>query len=109
MAYKQTIKEKIQQRRLQMFVHSFLYYERNVSIVSDYQWSMWAKELADLQAKYPEESSAVIYAEEFKNWDGSTGADLKIPDKFKIRADLLYKQHVDSKPKKKAKRKRSLF
>ena len=39
------IAEKIQQRRLQILVHSCIYYELNGSSVSDKQWDTWAREL----------------------------------------------------------------
>ena len=48
------IAELILQRRLQMLVHSYIYYELNDNIISDNTWSKWAVELADLQNKYPE-------------------------------------------------------
>lgn len=74
----QTIQEKIKQRRLQMLVHSCIYYKFNESIVSDYQWSKWAKELEQLQRDYPKESEETEYYNIFKNWNGSTGCDLPI-------------------------------
>ena len=70
----QAILTKIHQRRLQILVHSYIYYELNDNIVSDSKWAQWAKELVDLQANYPQESCAEIYFEQFKNFDGSTGA-----------------------------------
>jgi hypothetical protein len=70
------IAEKIQQRRYQMLVHSYIYYELNQNIVSDSQWSKWATELADLQDKYPELAKNVVYADDFEGWDGSSGAFL---------------------------------
>lgn len=70
------IKEKINRRRRQLLVHSYIYYELNQNIIDDMTWSKWAMELKDLQEKYPEESSEVPYADEFKGWDGSTGAYL---------------------------------
>ncbi len=73
----QTIKEKIKQRRRQMLIHSYLYYELDENIVSDNKWSKWAFELAELQKQYPKESNEVEYAELFKDWNGSSGADLK--------------------------------
>ena len=57
-----------------MLVHSYIYYELNENIVSDAQWSKWAVELAELQKKYPKESAEVEYYEDFKDWDGSSGA-----------------------------------
>lgn len=78
------IAEKIQRRRYQMLVHSYLYYEMNENIISDSQWSSWAMELADLQSKYPHIASKVIFAEDFADWDGSSGAFLEYRDKPNI-------------------------
>ena len=79
-----TIAEKIQRRRYQMLVHSYIYYELDNNIISDSQWSKWATELAELQSKYPEISNQVIYAEDFEDWDGSTGAFLSYKNKPNI-------------------------
>jgi NAD-dependent DNA ligase len=59
-----------------MLVHSYLYYELGQNIISDYNFDYWAKELVDLQAKYPEESKQARYYEEFIDFDGSSGFDL---------------------------------
>lgn len=72
----QTIAEKIRQRRLQILVHSFIYYDLNENIISDDKWSQWATELVYLQNEYTEISKNVIYYDTFKNFDGSTGFDL---------------------------------
>lgn len=72
----QTISEKIQQRRYQMLVHSYLYYQLGESLVSDHDFDRWARELVELQEKYPEESEKVRYYREFKDFDGSSGFDL---------------------------------
>jgi hypothetical protein len=69
-----TIAEKIQRRRYQILVHSYIYYEMNENIISDSQWSQWAMELVDLQVKYPELAKSVVYSEDFMDWDGSSGA-----------------------------------
>lgn len=76
LTYNQTITEKIQQRRYQMLVHSFLYYELGESVVSDYHFDMWAQELVVLQESYPHQSSQAPYHDEFKDFDGSSGFDL---------------------------------
>ena len=76
------IAEKIQQRRLQMIVHSAIYYVFNDNIVSDSKWSQWGRELKDLQEKYPDIASKVIFAEAFKDWDASTGFNLPIHDNW---------------------------
>lgn len=78
----QTIEEKIKQRRLQMLVHSCIYYEMNQNIVSDSTWSRWAIELAELQDSYPEEAETTIWADVFRDWDGSSGAFLPLQDQW---------------------------
>ena len=86
----QTIKSKIRQRRAQMLVHSYIYYELNDNIISDATWSKWAKELAELQKKYPKESAEVeFYYEDFKDWDGSSGAFLNFGEDVKTVAKIL--------------------
>lgn len=70
----QSISEKIKQRRSQMLVHSYLYYELGTNIVSDHQWQDWANELTQLQAEYTEPLG--FYDKEFADWDGTTGFHL---------------------------------
>lgn len=88
----QTVSEKIRQRRRQMLVHSYIYYELNDNIVSDDQWAKWAKELEQLQKDYPEESKAVEEYAQFKDWDGSSGAFLNFGENIKTVAKILLEQ-----------------
>lgn len=78
--YDSPIAAKIQQRRYQLLVHSLLYYELDMSIVTDSQWAEWGKELVELQNAHPDISEKVIFAEAFKNFDPSTGYDLPYHD-----------------------------
>lgn len=88
------IAQKILQRRLQMLVHSCIYYNHDESIVSDSTWSRWAKELEKLQNENPEISNKVQYEEYFKGWDGSSGAFLPINESWvEERAERLLKIH----------------
>lgn len=96
---------KIQQRRLQMLVHSYIYYVLNDNIVSDFQWNKWAHELVALQKKYPKTSKKVPYYKQFKNWDGSTGAFLDFDDNITGKAEYLLNIH-NSVPVKKVKKKK---
>lgn len=96
----QKIVEKIQQRRLQILVHSYIYYELNQNIISDDKWNKWAHELVFLQEKYPEESNHAKYGAYLKGFDGSTGMDLKYDDYVKTRAKYLLKMK-EEKPVKK--------
>ena len=79
------IAQLIQQRRLQMLVHSYLYYELDQSIIPDSTWSQWAVELSELQTKHPQIAAKVCYSKAFANWDGSTGAFLPLQDPWVIK------------------------
>lgn len=85
----QSICDKIQQRRYQILVHSLLYYELDCNIISDSDWSKWAKELEDLQHKYPLESSQVIFSNKFKDFSSDSGYYLDYKDEQII--DIAYR------------------
>ncbi len=74
--YTSTVGAKIQQRRLQILVHSFLYYQLDRPLVSDDKWQQWAEELVALQNKHPDIAKQVVYHHCFSDFDGSTGFDL---------------------------------
>jgi hypothetical protein len=94
------VAELIQQRRLQLLVHSCLYYELDTSIVSDSKWSAWAKELAQLQKSYPDISMKVIWADAFADWSGGTGAFLPLRDPWVMhKAQQLLKLKKPDTPK----------
>lgn len=78
------IAEKIQQRRYQILIHSCLYYHLNSNIISDKKWDEWARELRDLQNRYPEISRQVTLSEYFSDWDASTGAFLPITEPWVV-------------------------
>lgn len=74
------VADKIKRRRYQILVHSLLYYELDINLVTDQQWSDWAAELVQLQEQNPEVASSIIFADEFKLFDGSSGFDLPYRD-----------------------------
>ena len=76
-----------------MLVHSYIYYELDDNIVSDAQWAKWAKELEQLQKDYPKESAEVEEYEQFKDWDGSSGAFLNFGENIKTVAKILLEQN----------------
>lgn len=78
------IADKIQRRRLQLLIHSCLYYEMNINLISDSRWDTWARELVKLQSDNPEISKNVDWYESFKDWDASTGAFLPIKDEWVV-------------------------
>ena len=63
---------------MQMLVHSYLYYKLDTNLISDREFDKWGKELVQLQAKYPEIAEQVEYAEDFMDWDASTGFHLPV-------------------------------
>lgn len=73
---KTQIAELIQRRRLQLLVHSCIYYAYNENLVTDETWTKWALELEELQVQYPEIANKVRWAEDFKGFDHSTGYNL---------------------------------
>lgn len=107
---------KIQQRRLQLLVHSYIYYVLDDNIISDFTWNKWANELITLQKKYPKTSKKVPYYKQFKNWDGSTGAFLDFDDNIAGKAEYLLHMKDNpvpakkkQKPKVMTKKKKKLF
>ena len=102
----QEVKDLIQRRRLQLLVHSCIYYELDSNVIDDRTWDKWAKELVDLQHRYPELAKQVIWHDAFKDWDASTGAFLPLKDEWVMRKAMWLsgkskKQEVKQKPKKK--------
>ena len=84
----------IQQRRLQVLVHSCIYYTLCSSIVSDEQWQRWANELVQLQKEYPQQAEKAVYAKEFRGFDATTGFHLPIQEpKVVARAKMLLNYH----------------
>ena len=83
--------ELIKRRRFQMSVHSYIYYKMDSNIITDYQWSKWATELAKLQRDYPKESKEAPLHDDFKGWNGSSGAYLPLTKYpwVKFRAEYL--------------------
>ncbi len=88
------IKLLIQRRRLQLLVHSSIYYVFGTSLITDEQWKRWALELMDLQSRYPELTGQVVYGNAFRGFDPSTGYHLPIQDEAVIsRALHLIRYH----------------
>jgi hypothetical protein len=68
--------EWMNRRERQLLVHSFLYYQLNENIIADHTFDKWSKELAQAIIDHPETFKQSVYAEGFKNFDGSSGYDL---------------------------------
>lgn len=90
------IAAKIQQRRLQILIHSRLYYKLDMSIIPDRRFEMWCQELLELQTKHPLIAKRICFADAFKNFDGSTGYDLPHDDEWVVRkTNQLLKYHEE--------------
>lgn len=68
------IREKIQQLRICVAMHAFIYYELGISHVSDSEWQRWADRLVELHEQYPDYSDD--YDSYWEGFDGTTGFDL---------------------------------
>ena len=79
------IAELIKRRRLQVLVHSCIYYEFNESIVDDATWAKWAVELEQLQAEYPAIADKAEWSQAFKDFNHSTGYNLPVRDPWVMR------------------------
>ena len=79
------VRELITRRRRQVLVHSIIYYELDDCIISDHQWQDWADELAKLQQQYPDIAFDCPWAEEFEDFDGSSGFNLPLDDPWGLR------------------------
>lgn len=88
----------IKQRRLQVLVHSCIYYEFNQSIVDDATWAKWAVELEQLQASYPDIAKQIEWATEFYGFNHSTGYNLPTQDPWVVsKAIQLMRWHEERK------------
>ena len=79
------IKELINRRRRQVLVHSVIYYKLNANLIDDATWSKWALELEELQNRYPKIAAECPLAQEFENFDHSTGMSLPLDDPWAVR------------------------
>ena len=99
--YDNEIAALIQRRRYQILVHSLIYYELDMNLVSDSQWAEWGAELVKLQKEHPREAGSVIFSEPFKDFDASTGYNLPFRDEqiVNIAYRLLFHQPESAETK----------
>lgn len=67
---------EMQRLRHNMIFHSLAYYEYGFAFIDDHLFDKWAKRLVEMQAQYPDWVNIVPYADQFEDWDGSTGYHL---------------------------------
>ena len=99
--YDNEVAALIQRRRYQILVHSLIYYELDMNLVSDAQWAEWGVELVKLQKEHPKEAESVIFSEQFKDFDASTGYNLPFRDEqiVNIAYRLLFHQPESAETK----------
>lgn len=89
----------LKRRRLQMLLHSCLYYELNTTIVGDNVFDAWAKELARLLKEHPNAYSD-RFDKYFESWDGSSGYHLPHRDPWVMGvAEYADRRHNDTDDK----------
>lgn len=82
-----------------MVLHSVLYYRYDVSLITDFTFDKWARELVKLQADYPDITKKSVFYNEFITWDGTTGFDLA-DNQWGISKALQmirWQEHLDNK------------
>ena len=82
---------KIKQRRLQILIHGYIYYELHNNIISDYQWDIWKRELCILQKAFPDISRKTIYYKEFSNINQGKNIIFRYDSYVKNKAKFLLK------------------
>lgn len=92
-------RQKINLLQRWILVHSYIYYTLNESFVTDYDYDMNCKQLAEMMLKYPKSNKQSRYYLAYVGFDGSTGFDLMnrlVPKEKQIikdDANMVYKRH----------------
>lgn len=97
MPYRQTTVARIRQLRLNMLVHSYIYYTLNESIISDHEWQRRADELVVLQQQG--RGNINCYDAAFEGWDGSTGYHLPADAWVQKKATYLLRTFAPAPPR----------
>lgn len=85
MELEEQVAELINRRRNQVLIHSVIYYRFGESVISDKEFDSWAYQLSALQEQYPEIAEKCVYAEAFRDFDGTTGYHLPMYDDALLR------------------------
>lgn len=89
--------ERINLLQRWILVHSYLYYEKNESIVKDVNYDANTRQLIYLKNKYPNEFKQSDYYQYFKDFDSGTGFDLYSKIKENNDFELLKKIENNAK------------
>lgn len=83
------IREYLHRKRMQMIVHSIIYYRMDENVISDTAWQTWANQLAAVQNHYPQYTDIGFHDALFKGWDGSTGMHLDLPEYYGVALSVI--------------------
>lgn len=72
----EAVKELVNRRRMQILVHSCIYYRFDVNLIEDSTFDKWCNELIKLQKDYPDICKEVRYHKEFEKLTHASGFDL---------------------------------
>ena len=78
--------ELMVRRRRQLLIHSYIYYGRGTSLISDRQWDRWARELERLNAEYPVLAGTGDFAGAFHKFTSASGYYLSYQSGWVVRA-----------------------
>ena len=89
--------ELMVRRRRQLLIHSYIYYGRGTSLISDGQWDRWARELERLNAEYPVLAGTGEFAGAFHKFTSASGYYLPYQSGWVVRAAehllMIAKEH----------------
>ena len=91
-----SVQEEIKRLRLNVILHSCIYYQMDVNIWDDITFDFKCKRLVDLLAKHPN-----VYSDRFdryfEGWDGSSGFHFPHRDPWVHgKAEMMVKRHETS-------------
>lgn len=55
------VKKQIERRRKQLLVHRYIYYVLGESLITDFQYDTWERELRELVTLHPEIATQAVY------------------------------------------------
>lgn len=82
-----SIKEKIETIQRWILVQSYLYYEMNTNVASDFEYDATANQLFEFKEEYPDEYKKSRYSSFFKDYEHGCTSGFELLSNV-IRADL---------------------
>ena len=70
------ILSRINQLESQIYLHSYLYYERDTNVIEDHDFDKMMTDLDSMRERYPDEFKQSLYYDDYKDWKEGSGAFL---------------------------------